>query len=161
MITTVTELKKYLETVENVPKDFKMAVACLIFTPENKILLLERGQKARDSQGKLEGVGGGVDEGEENLVKAILREIKEEIGDVEIEIEKMLMVETMPGNNNCFWVVVDYLGQLKEGTPKVMEPEKIVKIHYLDLNEIDEEKLSKYQKVTMRKYKELYGDKHY
>lgn len=161
MISTVTELKKYLKTVENVPKDFKIAVACLIFTSENKVLLLERGQKARDSQGKLEGVGGGLDEGEENLVKAALREIKEEIGDMEVEIEKMLMIKPMPGNNNSFWVVVDYLGQLKNGIPKVMEAEKIKAIHYLDLNEIEEDKLSEYQKVTMKKYKELYGDKHY
>jgi 8-oxo-dGTP pyrophosphatase MutT (NUDIX family) len=161
MITTVAELKKYIETVENIPKDWKVAVACLIFTPENKVLLLERGIKAKDSQGKLEGVGGAVEQGEESLIMALLREIKEEIGDVEVKIEKMLMVKPMYGKNDCFWVVVDYLGELKKGIPKVMEPEKANKIHYLKLNEIEEDKLSEYQKVTMRKYKELYGNKHY
>lgn len=160
MITTVSELKEYLKDFD-IPKDYGIAVGCLIFTPENKVILLERGLKAKDSFGKLEGVGGGVEKGEESLIKTALREIKEEIGDVEVEIEKMLTIKMMPGNNNSFWVVVDYLGRLKSGIPKVMEPKKINKIHYLYLNEIDEDKLSIYQKVAMKKYEELYGNKPY
>lgn len=158
MISTVKELKKYLETVENIPKDFKIAVGCLIFTPENKVILLKRGQKARDSWGKLEGVGGEIETDENDLIVAIQREIKEEIGEVEVEIEKILMIKMMPGDNNSFWVVVDYLGKLKQGIPKIMEPEKIEKICYLNLDEIKEETLSEYQKVTMKKYKELHGN---
>lgn len=160
MITTVSELKEYLKDFD-IPKDYGIAVGCLIFTPENKVILLERGLKAKDSFGKLEGVGGGVEKGEENLIDTALREIKEEIGEVEVKIEKMLTIKMMSGNNNSFWIIVDYLARLKNGIPQVMEPEKINKIHYLYLNEIEEDSLSKYQKVAMKKYKELYGDKPY
>jgi len=160
MITTVSELKEYLKDFD-IPKDYGIAVGCLIFNPEDKVILLERGLKAKDSHGKLEGVGGGVEIGEENLINTALREIKEEIGNVEVVIEKMLTIKMMPGNNNTFWVIVDYLGRLKKGIPKIMEPEKINKIHYLKLNEIEEGNLSEYQKVAMKKYKELYGDKPY
>ena len=161
MISTVKELKKYLETVENIPKDFKIAVGCLIFTPENKVILLKRGQKARDSWEKLEGVGGEVEVDENDLIVAVQREIKEEIGEVEVEIEKILMIKMMPGDNNSFWVVVDYLGKLKQWIPKIMELKKIEEICYLNLDEIKEETLSEYQKVTMKKYKELYGNEVY
>jgi 8-oxo-dGTP pyrophosphatase MutT (NUDIX family) len=160
MITTLKKLKEYLKKFD-IPKDFRIAVGCLIFTLENKIILLERGQRARDSQGKLEGVGGGVDKGEENLILVAQREIKEEIGNVEVKIEKILTIKMMAGDNNTFWVVVDYLGRLKKGIPKIMEPEKTKKIHYLDLDEIKEETLSEYQKIAMKKYKESYGDKPY
>lgn len=160
MITTVNELKEYLKNFD-IPKDYGIAVGCLIFNSENKVILIERGLKAKDSFGKLEGVGGGVEKGEESLIATALREIKEEIGDVEIKIEKILTIKMMPGKNGSFWVIVDYLGRLKKGIPKIMEPEKINKIHYLELNEIDKNKLSEYQKVAMKKYKELYGDKPY
>lgn len=160
MITTVSELKEYLKDFD-IPKYYGIAVGCLIFTPENKVILLERGLKAKDSFGKLEGIGGGVEKGEESLIKTALREIKEEIGNVEVEVEKMLTIKMMPGNNDSFWVIVDYLARLKSGTPKIMEPEKINQIHYLNLDEIDENKLSEYQKVAMKKYKELYGSEPY
>jgi 8-oxo-dGTP pyrophosphatase MutT (NUDIX family) len=160
MITTVNELKDYLKDFD-IPKDYRIAVGCLIFTPEDKVILIERGLKAKDSFGKLEGVGGAAEIGEESLITTALREIREEIGDVEIEIEKMLTIKMVSGNNGIFWVIVDYLAKLKNGIPKIMEPEKIEKIHYLKLNEIEEDKLSDCQKIAMKKYKELYGNKPY
>lgn len=154
---TFADLEKHLESIPNAPKKYKLAVGSLIFTPDDKVVLLERGSKARDSQGLYEGVGGGVDEGETDLHVALLREIHEEIGDVQVQIDKMLMVKILPGENYPWWVVVDFLCRLTGGSPQNMEPQKCVAIHLLGLKDIELDKLSHYQQVAMKEYKKQYG----
>src|SRR6266568_5232904 len=94
-IKTLSDLKAYLATLENVPKEYRIALGSLIFTKDDQVILLERGDKARDAAGQLEGIGGGLDEGEEDLIGALLREIHEEIGDVTVEIDKVLTVKIL------------------------------------------------------------------
>lgn len=154
---TIDELKKYLSTLQNVPEHYRIAVGSLIFTSDDKVLLIERGAKARDEQGKLEGVGGGLDDGEQ-LDEALTREIKEELGDdIEVEISDKFFVKVLPGNQGGFWVVVDFLCKLISGTPKIMEKDKVKAIHLLSLKDIDYDRLSVFQKVTMDEYREKFG----
>jgi ADP-ribose pyrophosphatase YjhB (NUDIX family) len=160
-IRTLDQLKAYVAELPNIPENYKVAVGSLIFDKENKVILLERGAKSRDSEGKFEGVGGGVDEGETDLYKALQREIQEEVGDIRIAIDQTLTVMTLPGEKEKFWVVPIYLGRLLEGEPTNMEPEKIAQIHHFDLAEIPYDKLSNYQKVTMDAYLQKYGSKPY
>lgn len=155
---TKEELVKYLSSLSNPPQTYKVAVGAMIFSSDDKVILLERGARARDAVGKLEGVGGGVDDGESNLYLALQREIKEEIGDVKVSIDGMLGVKILPGEKYHFWVVVDYLCRLVSGTPKIMEPGKTVKIHQIALDEIREEMLSVYQKVALKMYHNRYGN---
>ncbi len=159
---TVDELKAYLAELPEDPKNFKIAVASLIFTPEDKIILLERGPHARDSVGKLEGVGGSIDD-DMNLHDALIREIKEEIGEVKVKIEDMLTVLIRPSSNdpNLKWVVIAYLCRLVSGQPKNMEPHKCTAIYEISLDELPIEKLSKYQYQIMEAYKKKYGDRPY
>lgn len=154
---TLDELQHYLSQLKDVPSHYKIAVGSLIFTPEDKVILLERGKEARDSVGKLEGVGGGIHENETNLHEALLREIHEEIGDVSVEVDPLLTVSILPGEKHPYWVIVDYLCRLTGGTPEVKEPRKINRIVYLDLSAIDDSKLSIYQQKTMQAYREKYG----
>lgn len=155
-IQTIADLRRYLETLPSLPKDYKIAVGSLIFTQDDKVILLERGDGARDAQGKLEGVGGSVDEGETDLSEALRREIREEIN-VEVEICEVLTVKVMEGARFSHWVVVDYLCRLKSGSPSIQEHGKIRRIHYLSLKEIVDEQLSEYQKVAMGAYLKKYG----
>lgn len=158
---TIDELKEYLSTLKNVPEHYKVAVGSLIFTSDDKVLLIERGAKARDEQGKLEGVGGSLGEGE-RLDEALLREIKEEIGsDVEIEISDNFFVKILPGDKGGFWVVVDFLCKLVSGTPRIMEKDKIEALHFLSLEDINYDDLSVFQKVTMDEYRKRYGNSPY
>lgn len=159
MLRTISELKGYIVTLENVPKQHRIAVGSLIFTPEDKIILLERGDKARDAQGKLEGVGGSLDASETNLIRALRREIKEELGKVEVEVSELLTIMTLPGTNNSFWVVPVYLCKLLSGEPTIMEPEKCSAIRCLSLNEIDQDGLSDFQRKTMEAYQKKYHNK--
>lgn len=155
---TLSELRQYVSNVKDAPVKYKIAVGSLIFRDDDRVVLLERGNKARDEQGKLEGVGGGLDN-EQDLHKALLREVNEELGeDVKINIEKLLTVMILPGEKDPYWVVPVYLCRLVSGTPKIMEPEKCTQIHYLKIEEIENGKLSRFQKETMRVYHEEFGE---
>lgn len=156
---TVSELKAYLAKLPDAPSHYRIAVGSLLFSSDDKVILLERGAAARDAQGQLEGVGGEVDEGENNLHAALQREVKEEIGDVKIQIDKMLTVKIMPSSKdpNLQWVVVDYLCRLVNGVPCNMEPHKCAAIHELALAEIPQDRLSEYQLRAMNAYNERYG----
>jgi 8-oxo-dGTP pyrophosphatase MutT (NUDIX family) len=70
-------------------------VGSLIFDKDNKVILLERGAKSRDSAGKLEGIGGGVDEGETDLHNVLKREIQEEVGNIQVSIDQTLTVRNL------------------------------------------------------------------
>lgn len=154
---TVGELTKYIASLPNPPIKYKIAVGSLIFTKENKIILIERGSESRDATGKLEGVGGEVDDAEFDLHEVLRREIKEEI-DIEVDIGDVLTVKIMPGAQYPFWVVVDYLCRLRSGTPKIIEPKKIKAIRILSLDQIREDSLSEYQRIAMTAYREKYGN---
>lgn len=156
---TLQELKDHVSTLDNPPKEYKVAVGSLIFTDDDKVILMERGGQVRDAkiaQGKLEGVGGSLDD-ETDLHEALLREINEELGDVEVEIVELLTVMVRPGSVDPFWAVPIFLCKLISGTPKIMEPRKCLKIHYLKLEDIKKEQLSDYQVETMEIYYKKYG----
>jgi 8-oxo-dGTP pyrophosphatase MutT (NUDIX family) len=145
------DLKNYIESLSNSPAHYKVAVGSLIFTNNNKVILQERGFKARDSAGLLEGIGGELDEGETDLHLALKREVQEEIGQVGIEIEDLLTVLILPGkSDNNTWVVPIYLCRLISGKPLNMEPEKISDIKMMNLMDITEDRLSPYKSKTMR-----------
>ncbi|NTU74307.1 NUDIX hydrolase [Candidatus Roizmanbacteria bacterium] len=156
-IQTVSDLNQYLSTLPRPPVEYKIAMGALIFTSDDKVILIERGEGARDATGKREGVGGGLEEGETDLIAALRREIDEEIG-VKVEIDATLIVKVMTGEHNQLWVVVDYLARLSSGTPHIHEPAKIRNIYFSRLSEIEENLLSEYQKVTMKAYRKKYGE---
>ncbi len=159
-IATLAELQEFVSGISDIPKNARLAVGSLIFD-NDRVILIERGATARDAQGELEGVGGGIDQGETDLVQALRREISEEIG-VNVAVDALLTVMTLPGSEpGKFWVVPIYLCRLEKGEPKIMEPEKIAKIHVLRISEIPMDRLSRFQKVTIRAYKEKFGNRPY
>ena len=158
-IKTREDLLAYIATRPDAPKDYKIAVGLMLFDSDNRVILLKRGEKARDAQGQFEGVGGSLDDEDNDLVVAIQREVKEEIGNVKVVIDQTLGVKILPGESHLWWVVVDYLGRLISGTPENMEPHKAEGVYRLTLEEVAKANLSIYQKETMRMYKESFGDK--
>lgn len=161
-LKTLEELKAHVAHLPHVPSNYKVAVGSLIFDHQNRVILIERSGASRDSIGKLEGVGGGVDSGETDLHKSLQREIKEEIGDLEIRIDDLLTVLTLPGEaDGLFWVIPIYLCRLTAGEPVNKEPHKCAAIHRLALAEVDDQRLSAYQKITMAAYREKFGERPY
>jgi ADP-ribose pyrophosphatase YjhB (NUDIX family) len=159
MLHKISELKKHILSLKNIPNQYNIAVGSLIFTSKDKVILIERGGQARDACGKMEGVGGSLDDSDTDLITALQREIQEELGDVKVEVLELLTIMTIPGTNNFFWIIPIYLCQLISGEPKIMEPEKCQAIHYVGLEEIEKNKLSDFQKETMKAYWKKYGKK--
>ena len=156
---TLDNLYDYLKSLPTMPKVYRIAVAGLIFTEDDKVLLAMRGPKARDKQGLLEGIGGGLRPSDKNLHAALRREIREEIGKVKVKIEDLLTVKVLPGEDGINWVVVDYICKLVSGTPVIMEPKKCSAITYFSLQDIDKKSLSYFQQVAMKAYKKRFGNK--
>lgn len=67
-IRTLDELRSFVAKHQQVPEDYEVAVGSLIFDHDDRVILKERGAEARDAQGELEGIGGGLDEHEEDLM---------------------------------------------------------------------------------------------
>ena len=160
LLYTRNDLAKYIAAQPNAPKDYDIAVAILIFTDDDKVVLLERGPKARDGQGQLEGVGGAL-EGEENLIDGLQREIQEEIGEVVVSIEQFFGVKFLMGQHGKYWAVVEHAGRLQSGTPRVMEPDKTSAVKLVAFAEMDGANLTSYQMRGLEMYREEFGNKPY
>ena len=83
------------EDVSNVIKnnnislpDYRLAVIVRLMDKDGNVILQRRGPKSRDEHNKLEDIGGAVEDTDINLIEALYREIKEEVGELaNIEIK--------------------------------------------------------------------------
>lgn len=80
-VNTPKELAKYLKENKIEIPEYRPAVIALIVNKDNEILLQRRGPKSRDEQYKLEDIGGAYEKTDKNFREALLREIREEVGD--------------------------------------------------------------------------------
>jgi 8-oxo-dGTP pyrophosphatase MutT (NUDIX family) len=173
MIRTRTELLTFLDSIGYDNPDYQIAVEALIFTPEGKILLQKRGKSARDAVGKLEGIGGTVEDGDDNLHERLQKEIGEElgapIGGVEVDIERLLEIRQVQFEERVTkklkdWVVVSHLCRITEGKPVIGEPDNTESLHELTLDELyamDEADLSNSAIAARKTYREKYGNRPY
>lgn len=154
----------YLDSIGYAHQDYSIAVEALLFMPNGKLLLEKRGPTALDERGKLEGVGGGLDEGNE-IIQQIYQEVEEELGEqIKCIIEAFLEIRFVrfdqPGYGLRNWVVVSFLGRITEGRPKIMEVGKVeefVEISPEELNRLPESQLSKSLISGRRTYWSQYG----
>src|SRR2546430_2020378 len=113
---SLSELRNLLSEVPDAPLEYSVAVEALVFDAEGRWVLLERGAGAQDEHGKLEGIGGRVEDGSD-LRAELRREITEELGDTAgVEIVRFLEVKSdavlvhrdgVSLTNH--WVVVSYV----------------------------------------------------
>ncbi len=116
----------------------------LIFNKKGEVLLMKRGKKSKNEAGWWSKPGGGVEYGE-TAIGAMSREIKEEI-DINIKIWGLLPhTDHLIKKENQHWVSINFLADLKSGTPKIIEPEKCEEIRWFCL-----EKLPKKTNQTTR-----------
>lgn len=113
-----------------------VAVAGIVFDPEGRVLLVERGTPP--SVG-LWSVPGGKHEGNETLAQAVAREVREETGLV-VEVGPLSCVVESVGDEHHF-VILDYLarvigGKLNAGTDaanaRFVPPPDLVKLPLTD-----------------------------
>lgn len=160
MISTITELKEYISRMDNTPKFYRVGVWAILFTEDGKAVFLESKDTDPQRAKKLDGVGGAVEENEEDLQKSLLREIKEEIGDVEVVIDDLFSIKIKKGYRVAWWVSIGYLGRIISGKPKNKEP-KLANLKILDLKSTNLEDFSEYTKEDMIEYFNRFGKEPY
>jgi 8-oxo-dGTP diphosphatase len=121
----------------------------LIFNKKKEILLMRRA-KTRNEDGWWSKPGGGVEYGEKAIV-SMKREIKEEAG-INIDIWGYLPhTDHIIKKDKQHWVAFNYLGSLKSGTAKIMEPEKCDRIGWFSLDKLPK-KIQQTTRESVRNY---------
>lgn len=133
-----------------------VGVGAIIFDNEGKVLLAQRGAKAKNEVGKWEFPGGGVEFGE-TLEIAIKREIKEEF-DIEIKVIEFLeVVDHILPEEKQHWVSPSYVSKLVSGCAKIVEPKKCSNFKWIKFSDIIFDTLSIASKSNYLKFIEKYG----
>ncbi len=135
----------------------KLGVIIHIENEEGKILLQQRGVKSRDENGLYEDVGGKIEDTDINFKEAIIRELKEEIGDeANIIIDNSIGIYHCP-KNDINWVFIIYYGKYIDGDIKIMEPEKCMGYNFFSYEDaINSKMVSESCRVLIRNIKENY-----
>ena len=114
----------------------RIGVIVHIEDDSGKILLQQRGLKARDENGFYEDVGGSVENEDIDYNAAIIREMKEEMGnDVKIELSDSTSIYHIH-KNNTNWVFAIFKGKYIGGNINIMEPEKCTGYKFFSYEEI-------------------------
>lgn len=113
----------------------RIGVIAHIENSDGKILLQQRGAKSRDENGLYEDVGGSVENSDVDFKSAIIREMKEEMGN-EANIELL----DFSGIYHCYkhntnWIFVIFKGKYIDGNINIMEPEKCMGYKFFSYEE--------------------------
>jgi 8-oxo-dGTP diphosphatase len=134
-----------------------VGVGAAIFNKEGKLLISQRGEKAKNERGKWEIPGGSVEFGE-TFEQALKREVQEEIG-VEIEVIKLLGIcDHIIPDEKQHWVAPTYICKITKGEPTILEPEKCAQIGWFSIEEADKLPLSIVTKYDISVIKKAYPD---
>lgn len=102
----------------------RVGVIAHIEDENGRILLQQRGLKSRDENGLYEDVGGSVENSDVDFKSAIIREMKEEMGnDANVKLLNSAGIYHCC-KNNTNWIFVIFKGKYIDGDINIMEPEK-------------------------------------
>lgn len=114
-----------------------VGVGAVIVGPDDRMFLAKRGREAGRENGKWEFPGGAVEFGE-TLVRALIREVREEYG-FEIAVQELLdVVDHIIPDEKQHWVSPTFLCRFVSGEPSIREPHKCDEIGWFKLDEIPE-----------------------
>ena len=127
---TMEDIKQF-----NYPNQ-ELAVIAHIKDINGKILLQQRGPKSRDENGLFQDISGKIEEYDASFKDALLRELKEEVGDdAKININSTIGIYHLYKNNiNWLFIVFDCL--YLNGELKIMEEGKCLGYKLFDYNEL-------------------------
>lgn len=128
-----------------------VGVGAFILNEKNELLLQKRAVPAEKDHWC---IPGGRLEMFETLEHAVIREAKEET-DLDIEVLKLMGVcDHIIKDENAHWVATSYLCKIKNGTPKIVEPDKASDMRWFPLNELPD-KLTITTKKALADYNKL------
>ncbi|MEI7621431.1 MAG: NUDIX domain-containing protein [Candidatus Moraniibacteriota bacterium] len=124
----------------------------LILNEKNETLLIRRSNNSKNEVGYWNKPGGALDYGEKAMA-AMKREILEEIG-VRLDIWGYLPhADSIMKKDGQHWVGFNYLGSIKSGTARIMEPHKFDDIQWFSLKKLPR-KLSSMTREAIKNYLE-------
>ena len=144
-VRTKEELINKITSLADAPElnDVKIGVICFIFDKDGKVVLNRRGAGARDDIGKLQALGGSINDSDpDDFRQSMMRELKEEAGVTDTSIDSFVgcIVDSKYDKNamkNIDWVILSYVGHTGEQELRNMEPERCIGFEHLDINNID------------------------
>lgn len=160
MLRFKSQLIAYLK--DDYDPDSRIAVEPLIFTQDNKLILITRGNASRDEVNKLECPGGDIGP-HEDLYEAIQSRIRRKLGTtLTVEIVDFLDVRdvifTTQDNIEVRWIIVSYICKMTGGTLPQQSPvpQNVQKIQAYTIEELElkERIFSRSTMQTILQYKE-------
>ncbi len=143
-VRNLEELVDKIQSLDNPPtlNDVKIGDICFIFDKDGKVVLNRRGPGARDDVGKLQALGGSINETDSDFRESMKRELKEEAGVYDVNVGKFVgaIIDTKYDKNAMKiidWVILAYVGQQGEQEIRNMEPERCIGIEHLNIENID------------------------
>ena len=133
-----------------------VGTGAIIFNDEGKVLVAQRGPKARNETGKWDFPGGAVEFGE-TCEKAVIRELKEEF-EINIKVIELLeVVNHILKVEEQHWVSPSFIARHIGGVPRITEPEKCIGFKWMKISEINPEELTNVSRSNYQKFIEKYG----
>jgi hypothetical protein len=164
MIRTMAEFDSHCWNEGYSRNGYHIAVEAHIFDSLGRVLLQVRGPSARDEVGHLEGIGGEVSAQSNDLIAELLREILEEIGQVDIAVDYLLEVRpvrfTEKDGSVRDWFVLSYLCRLLKGSPVPIDRNRVAELNFYTMDEwqsIPDETLSRSTSRARILYKAIFG----
>lgn len=114
-----------------------VGIGAIVHDGKGNILLMKRGPKARDEQGRWDICGGAVEFGE-SIDEAILRELNEELCTKPIDIEFLSAYDVHRefSGTHTHWIQLIHSVKVKPNTVKIGEPHKISEIGWFTIDSL-------------------------
>jgi len=144
------ELEQILQQKSIDIPDYCVCVISMLKNTKNECLLQRRGPKSRDEHFKLEEIGGGVEETDQNFRFSVMREIQEEVGNkAQFELGNFVGAFynkkfDYRANLDIHWLFLVYEGTYLGGELEISEPGKCLGYEFyasdkLPFNEMSED----------------------
>ena len=152
------DLEVYLKSTGLKLPEYRCAVIALILDQEGRILLQRRGPKSRDEVGKLEDIGGAVEDTDITFRDAMKREILEETGeDINFTIDELVGASLVSkydsrSDSNVNWFFLLYKCTYIDGELKINEPGKSLGYEFYKQDELPVDEVA----LTTMKFWEYY-----
>ena len=132
-----------------------VGIGAVIFNKDGKMFLSKRGGKAQNEKGKWESPGGALEFGE-SFEETIIREIKEEFDFIVEPIEILQPFNHLIPEEKQHWIALAFICTVKEGKPKILEPEKSVEIGWFTFQEMEKMDLTLPARKRLKQIKKKY-----
>ncbi|MCX4249240.1 MAG: NUDIX domain-containing protein [Bacilli bacterium] len=147
----VNNLEELVNRLSKFDQDFgkiKACVICFVFDKDGNLILNRRGPGARDEVGMLQAIGGSVNHSDIDFRSAIMRELKEEAGNAEFEIETYLGAVLNPTVDKTTgdvinWIIIGYKGRILSGEVENMEPDRCIGFEKAKMDQFKKSEISR------------------